>query len=277
MYIAEDISILTLVHGRRDALRNMLRGIARGPMFPAEVLIVHMNERAEEVYGDYPFAIRGVSLAMGETLNLSRARNMAMEIASTPYAVFLDVDCIPETSLLPLYKLGFQQRCLLISGRVRYLPKGFDKMAEWMDNMYVISTPDPVRSGYGDYPYELFWSLNFGCSKETFEHIGGFDTAFIGYGGEDTDFGFSAWNKEVPHQTIDAFAFHQYHPSYDPPVNHLKSVVANASYFYGKWGAWPMGGWLKKFEDRGLILRKDNSISILREPTSAEIERCLRD
>ncbi|MCC2598197.1 hypothetical protein [Sphingobacterium sp. FBM7-1] len=36
-------------------------------------------------------------------------------------------------------------------------------------------------------------------------------------------------------------------------------------------------GWFKKFEDRGLILRKDNSISILREPTSAEIERCLRD
>lgn len=52
-------------------------------MFPAEVLIVHMNERAEEVYGDHPFAIRGVSLAMGETFNLSRARNMAMERASS--------------------------------------------------------------------------------------------------------------------------------------------------------------------------------------------------
>ena len=106
-------------------------------MFPAEVLIVHMNERAEEVYGDYPFEIRGVSLAMGETLNLSRARNMAMEIASTPYAVFLDVDCIPETSLLPLYKLGFQQRCLLISGRVRYLPKGFDKINGRVDGQHV--------------------------------------------------------------------------------------------------------------------------------------------
>ncbi|WP_409241961.1 glycosyltransferase family 2 protein, partial [Caballeronia sp. INML3] len=38
----------------------------------------------------------------------------------------------------------------------------------------------------------MFWSLNFACHLNTFEQIGGFDDAYTGYGGEDTDFAFRA-------------------------------------------------------------------------------------
>ncbi|WP_165793070.1 glycosyltransferase family 2 protein [Sphingobacterium haloxyli] len=277
MHTTKHISILTLVYQRRNALRNMLRGIASGSMYPAEVVIVHMNEHPYDFYDEYPFPIRAISLATDGPLNLSLARNTAMEHATTPYAIFLDVDCIPETPLLAQYKLKFEQQPELVSGRVRYLPNGFDQVPNWSDRMYEISTPDPVRSALSEYPYELFWSLNFGCAKDTFERIGGFDEAYLGYGGEDTDFAFNAREKGVSLQTIDTLAFHQHHPTYDPPVDHLKSIVGNATYFRRKWGRWPMEGWLRSFEEKGFIHFTDEEIILLNEPTPQDAIQFLRD
>ena len=51
-----------------------------------------------------------------------------------------------------------------------------------------------------------------------------------------------------------AWAYHQYHPSPDPPVQHLTDIVRNAAIFHRRWGWWPMTGWLREFERRGLIV-----------------------
>jgi hypothetical protein len=52
-----------------------------------------------------------------------------------------------------------------------------------------------------------------------------------------------------------ADAFHQYHPVSDPPIEHLDDIVRNAAIFHQRWGWWPMQGWLREFEARGLIRR----------------------
>ena len=52
-----------------------------------------------------------------------------------------------------------------------------------------------------------------------------------------------------------AHAFHQFHPTADPPVAHVDDIVRNARIFYRRWGWWPMEGWLDAFEESGLIAR----------------------
>ena len=52
-----------------------------------------------------------------------------------------------------------------------------------------------------------------------------------------------------------AHAFHQFHPTADPPVHHLDHILRNAKIFHQRWGWWPTQGWLAAFEARGLIDR----------------------
>lgn len=273
----DNLAILTLVHHREKALINMLNGIAEGDLWPAEVLVIYMNEQAKALDIDFPFPIRCIVLETKDDLNLGAARNLAMQESTASYNVFLDVDCIPEKDFITTYHNHFLQNAkLLYTGRIRYLPNGFDEQENWSARLAEISTPDPIRAALQSYPYELFWSLNFGCTKQVFKEIGGFDILFTGYGGEDTDFSFQARKNKIALATIDAQAYHQYHPSYQPPLNHLTSITANATRFFAKWNVWPMEGWIKAFEDLGYIKRTSDQLTILTLPSQQEIDAVLR-
>lgn len=264
------ISVLTLVHNRESALKNTLDGIARGKTLPEEVVIVHMNEESY-CLPDYPFAIKTIYCFENSGLNLAKARNHAILHSSNDYNIFLDVDCIPADDLLEKYVEAFNVRDSLWTGRVRYLSKGAMDFADWTDRLKAISTPDKVRGHLANFSYELFWSLNFGCSKRLFNRIGRFDEFYTGYGAEDTDFAFKARKHGVTLETLDATAYHQYHPSYSPPLNHLEEIVCNAMVFKRKWGVWPMEGWLLKFYEDRFIDWKDDHIRILRKPSERDM------
>lgn len=265
-----NISVLTIVHKRHRALMNLLNGLAKNSVLPKELVIVYINERAYALEDDYPFAINTLEIETKGDLNLAEARNIAIKNSSSLFNIFLDVDCIPAKDLVELYLSYADKKNTLLSGRVRYLKKGFADKSDWMSRLMENSRPDPIRKEIDQYSYELFWSLNFGCSKETFAKIGGFDQNFIGYGAEDTDFGFSARNNSVDHVTVDALAYHQYHASYQPPLNHFRSIILNATQFFQKWKVWPMMGWLNRFEASGYIIFENNEIIILREPSEEE-------
>ncbi|MDQ1151259.1 GT2 family glycosyltransferase [Sphingobacterium zeae] len=278
MYSTAPVSVLTIVHKRHHALINLVNGLAKNSILPVEIVIVFINERAYRFEDDeYPFRINTVEIETEGHLNLGEARNMAIKSSSSSFNIFLDVDCIPAQNLIEQYLPYSNKKNALLSGRVRYLKKGFADKPDWMSQLMENSRPDPVRNELDQFSYELFWSLNFGCSKETFNKIGGFDQNYIGYGAEDTDFGFSARKNSIAHITIDALAYHQYHPSYNPPLNHFKSIVTNATQFFQKWGVWPMMGWLNKFNESGLIIFKNNQIIILREPSKQEIVASLTE
>jgi GT2 family glycosyltransferase len=102
--------------------------------------------------------------------------------------------------------------------------------------------------------YDLFWSLSFAATPETWNGIGGFCTDYRGYGGEDTDFAQLAAAAGVTLRWVGgAHAFHQYHRVSDPPMEHLVEIVANARIFYQRWGWWPMEGWLHAFSEQGMV------------------------
>ncbi|KGE12298.1 glycosyltransferase family 2 protein [Sphingobacterium deserti] len=267
----KSISLLTIVHGRQNALRNLLNGVAEGSLFPMEVVIVHMNEQPLQL-DNYPFAIRQVLHKSQHGLNLAAARNFAMLHSQSPKNVFLDVDCIPERTLIAQYAEALDDSADLISGRVRYLSQKASEELHASNDLFKESTPDPVRPENKPFVHELFWTLNFGCNKETFRAVGGFDENYSGYGGEDTDFAFTARAKGIGLKTIDATAFHQYHPSYSPPLNHLQDIIHNATVFYNKWDKWPMEGWLKAFLEKGFIEETVEGLRIKRLPTASEIQ-----
>ena len=123
--------------------------------------------------------------------------------------------------------------------------------------------------------YGAFWSLCFAIKREQFEQIGGFDTQYTGYGAEDTDFAFTARQLDINFYLTADLVYHQQHAVYRPPLNHLESIIINANRFYQKWQCWPMDGWLEQFCKMGLIEwtnEQSNSITLLRQPSSKEIE-----
>ncbi|MCE7062152.1 glycosyltransferase family 2 protein [Dyadobacter sp. CY343] len=269
------ISVVTIVKSRHEALLNLVKGLELGSLFPQELVIVHMDEPASGITSEH-CTVKSFELTSGEHLPLAAARNFAVARSTSSHIIFLDVDCIPATDLVQLYANAFQSGDELWTGPVRYLHKGATNAPGFFEKINGLSKPDPVRDDLSKLSYELFWSLNFGCSRDVFEQIGGFDEGFSGYGAEDTDFSFAARARHVPLGNTKALAYHQHHPSYDPPLNHLKDIVTNAQVFFKKWGVWPMEGWLRKFETAGFIQWKGEDITILRLPDPEEIAAALK-
>ncbi|CAM3804836.1 glycosyltransferase family 2 protein [Mucilaginibacter galii] len=268
------ISVITIVKDRKEALDNTLAGLMFNSVLPAEVIIVHMNENLYELKA-MPFPIHAVKLNSPVSMPLAAARNYGVRHAKYEKIVFLDVDCIPSPTLLDDYDVNWDMGALL-SGHVRYLSKHAVTQPLTPANLDQHSMPDPIRGNLSSISYELFWSLNFACSKSVFNKIGGFDENFEGYGGEDTDFAFAARNKGIKITSVNATAYHQYHASYAPPINHLVDIVDNAQRFYGKWQCWPMEGWLVRFRDLGLIQWDRISIRVLRTPSTNETQQYLK-
>ncbi|NOJ59301.1 galactosyltransferase-related protein [Arthrobacter sp. 260] len=280
---SQDFSVLVISSHRDQHLTNLVYGLNRSTLKPTELVIVYMDQpNPATIESSIPVRVVHISPTGSSTLPLAAARNAAAQAASTDTLIFLDVDCIPastlcETLLRDLHSVGG-----LVMAQPRYLgPAGFPP-AEGDDGLMRASIPHHARTSLappgGEPPaatdrYELFWSLGFAVTAADFELIGGFDESFTGYGGEDTDFSFTARNKGVRLSFSSATMFHQHHGVSRPPLQHFADIVANSQVFNEKWGRWPMTGWLAAFTDRGYLRWMDEAptIEVIRHPTPGEV------
>lgn len=204
-------------------------------------------------------------IAAGEA-NLALARNAGAREAirrGHDELIFLDADCLAGEGLVDKYCGALAALPdAVVAGPVTYLPQGELRTHNPKPHPARPNPADGELVGADD--YNLFWSLSFALTAATWARIeetfGGFDTAFAGYGGEDTDF---AWNLRTHdfdfYWVGGAHAYHQWHPVSSPPWEHLDDILRNAAVFHRKWGTWPMEGWLREFEAAGAIEFVDNA------------------
>ena len=198
--------------------------------------------------------------------NLALARNTGAREAirsGHKHLMFLDADCLPGPQLVDRYRQALaEQPEAVVAGPVTYLPEGEIRTDDPQPHAARPNPPAGQLEPAED--YNLFWSLSFALTADTWGRIegafGGFDTGFTGYGGEDTDF---AWNLRKHGIALfwvgGAHAYHQWHPVSSPPWEHLDDILRNAAYFHSMWGAYPMEGWLRAFEKEGAVALIDGS------------------
>ncbi|WP_314410542.1 glycosyltransferase family 2 protein [Streptomyces sp. DSM 40484] len=260
-------AVITLAAGRHGHLALQRAGLDGGSRAPGQYVVVAMGDpglgavaagrRPEAAVVDCP--VRDGKLPLARARNLGAAHALAR---GAELLVFLDVDCVPGDRLLERYAevAGDRPRSLLC-GTVAYLPPPPDPVGGYrLADLPALAEPHPARPapGAGEIQdgtdHTLFWSLSFALTADTWDAVGGFCEEYEGYGGEDTDYGQRARAAGVGLTWVGgAPAFHQYHPTTDPPVGHLDDILRNGEIFHRRWGWWPMSGWLDAFAEDGLI------------------------
>ncbi|MQY27783.1 glycosyltransferase family 2 protein [Nocardia aurantia] len=257
-------AVITLAAGRIRHLRNQIIALSHSPHTPDEHIVVAMGD-PEVVAAVRDRPATSVFVPAGPPLPLAAARNRGALAALDAHAellIFLDVDCLPDPALIGRYQAAAQRipdRTALLCGPVTYLPPppatGYDLTA-----LPRYRDPHPARPAPPDHilwdetNFDLFWSLSFAVTADSWRAIGGFDSGYRGYGAEDTDFAYRAAASGARLLWVGgAHAYHQYHPVSDPPTEHLHDILVNARRFHRRWGVWPMRGWLDGFADAGLV------------------------
>ena len=284
-----DVTVCTLVRGRRQHLANLITGLNRQSVRPDELVIAYMQDNPHEALPATPFTVKSLKVP-GRKLPLAAARNRAAMVANGRAVVFLDVDCIPGPDLVRAYASAVAHTGGCVMGDTRYLggdaplgggerPWRFDELWNSAERHPARLDGDAVRSADAPVPIQdtsELWGLSFALPKLQYLRVGGFDEAFVGYGGEETDFARSLAEHDVPlHFEPRARAVHQWHRVHQPPLQHFDDIVANARRFRAKRGTWPMGYWLDQFERDGFI-RRGRDIAVLRRPSDDELAQAER-
>lgn len=272
-------SVLTLVRGRRSHLINLMHGLSRQTVRPTELVIAWMQPEPHAGLPDPGCPVRYVHVESGP-LPLAAARNRAAEAAQSPLLIFLDVDCVPCPTLVEAYLNASRRADGLYFGEVLYLsPNAIAERPDFdtLDRLGIAhpSKPRPPDVGVRrELEVGQLWGLSFALPRQRYRDIGGMDEAFVGYGGEETDFAARLGATGLPFfWTAAARSYHQHHEVAVPPLRHFESILRNAELFHARHGRWCMDYWLGQFRDLGLIDWQNDAAHVtrLRAPTAEEI------
>lgn len=165
----------------------------------------------------------------------SQSRNNAVKLSQGDYLIFLDGDCLPRPDFLYQYSLLLEpgyvvagNRCLLGSWLTMQIVSGKINPLEWSIGDFIkyrllgeinrldafLTLPPNCTFRYRkEKRWQQLRSCNMGLSRQDYEKVNGFDSSFVGWGFEDSDFAVRLINAGIRIKS-GAFAtavFHLYH------------------------------------------------------------------
>lgn len=166
-----------------------------------------------------------------EGFRAAAARNLGAAHGRSPYVVFLDGDTVPEPGWCAAMTAALTEadegRGALVVGRRCHADLGAlgdDSVAAWVAGpdgrsaAHRLDDPAWLTDGYartddlrdaGPGDWRLVISATMGMTRAAFMRLDGFDASMIGYGGEDWDLAYRAWNTGVAlRHAPDAIAWH---------------------------------------------------------------------
>jgi len=226
-------TVIITHYNRETNLTNALDGLNKQSIIPDRVVVIDMGSPLP-TQPAFKFELLIIPFPYDwSRMPLAAARNFGATHALSGTLIFLNVDCIPAVNFCEAMARAASEKDGLVMGTPKYLlfptPEVIDE--NWLETNSVFHPIRPlVKTIRKESCYELFWSLCFAIPATIFDTIGGFDELYTGYGAEDTDFALHVQKHKIPFYLSPVGVYHQQHPVYVPPINHLQSIVQNCNY-----------------------------------------------
>jgi hypothetical protein len=211
------VSVIVAHYEQPAKLARTIDALNRQTLVPEQIVVADDgSETTPRVSSSVPVS---VVAQPDHGFRAAAARNLGARHATGEVLVFLDADTVPEPGFLAaLTRHVAVCPDVLAVGRRRHadlsaLPTGGDPAAaprlpepEWLRAGYAASRDLLDADGRS---FRFVISAVLGCRRELFDDLDGFDERFVGYGGEDWDLGYRAWNAgAVLVHERDAVAWH---------------------------------------------------------------------
>lgn len=181
-----DVSVVIPHYNDPASLERVVHAV-RAQDYAGAVEIVVADDGSAE-----PPAIDGVRVVRqaDEGFRAAAARNLGAAAATGEVLAFLDADTVPEPGYLSAVvpHIVGDERAVVVGSR-RTGAAGTEP--QWLLDAWD-TTANLRHADHASWRYIISAVLT--CSRAFFEQVGGFDGSFVGYGGEDWEFGFRAWN-----------------------------------------------------------------------------------
>ena len=181
-----DVSVVIPHYNDEESLARVVAAV-RAQDYAGDVEIVVADDGS-----DAPPTIDGVRVVRQEDqgFRAAAARNLGANAARGEVLAFLDADTVPEPGYLSAVvpHIVGDPRAVVVGSR-RTGADGTEP--QWLVDAWS-ATANLRDADHTSWRYIISAVLT--CSREFFREVGGFDGTLVGYGGEDWEFGFRAWN-----------------------------------------------------------------------------------
>ena len=199
MNTAPELSVVVPSHNRAAALAELMDAIERQTLAPHRYeLIVVLDGCTDDSAArlgawaeDHPgFALRVVEQ---HNQGQAAARTLGARRAAAPLLLFLDDDIVPGPGCLAAHLgrhagLGADAP-LVVLGDARVPTRADESYYDLLTRMWWDQMHDERTQRFPRVSFRDFCSHHVSLPRWLFERVGGFDPAFVGYGGEDYELG----------------------------------------------------------------------------------------
>ncbi len=234
-------SVVITTYNDTDRLRLTLAGLARQETHKLfEVIIVSDGETHQQFADTCQLVVDANRYTNTSPLflvqwlgpatpdfRLAKARNLGLSRAQGAQVIICDCDTVPNSSFVAQHQrsldtvnVGLRKRISIqnseqLFGRPLLSQAELDQLAYADDDRVVGSRAAEWQSlllGQNLDPWRICWGCNFSMPTAVARHIGGFDEAFVGWGGEDEDMAHRLFRLGVKFLPLpDCYVYHLDH------------------------------------------------------------------